>query len=129
MIWVSWYKKSSKIPTDVTEDVIRNYALKNDLVDVKVCAVSDTWSGLKLVVPFGKKSTKNLKDYKDICDSSNYNSWLCYDMHPKNISIIDFTYNLPEEKIAKYPLAERDASKLLIYKEGNIKEDIYQKYC
>ncbi|HMU47222.1 MAG TPA: hypothetical protein PKC72_12700 [Chitinophagaceae bacterium] len=54
-IWVSWYKKSSKITTDVTEDVIRNYALKNDLVDVKVCAVSDTWSGLKLVVPLTKR--------------------------------------------------------------------------
>jgi len=50
-IWVSWYKKSSGIATDVTEDTIRNFALKNDLVDVKVCAVSDVWSGLKLVVP------------------------------------------------------------------------------
>jgi predicted CoA-binding protein len=50
-IWVSWYKKSSGIATDVTEDVIRNFALKNKLVDVKVCAVSDLWSGLKLVVP------------------------------------------------------------------------------
>jgi len=50
-IWVSWYKKTAKIQTDVTEDVIRNYALKNGLVDVKVCAVSDIWSGLKLVVP------------------------------------------------------------------------------
>ncbi len=49
-IWVSWYKKSAKIPTDVTEDLIRAYALKTDLVDVKVCAVSDAWSGLKLVV-------------------------------------------------------------------------------
>src|SRR4051812_34641663 len=55
VIWVSWYKKSSGIKTDVTEDVIRNYALKNDLVDVKVCAVSDTWSGLKLVVPLSKR--------------------------------------------------------------------------
>jgi hypothetical protein len=54
-IWVSWYKKSAKIPTDITEDVIRNYALKNDLVDVKVCAVSDEWSGLKLVVPLSKR--------------------------------------------------------------------------
>jgi hypothetical protein len=54
-IWVSWYKKSAKIPTDITEDVIRNYALKNDLVDVKVCAVSETWSGLKLVVPLVKR--------------------------------------------------------------------------
>lgn len=55
IIWVSWYKKSAKIPTDITEDVIRNYALKNDLVDVKVCAVSDIWSGLKLVVPLNKR--------------------------------------------------------------------------
>jgi hypothetical protein len=54
-VWVSWYKKSAKIPTDVTEDVIRHYALKNDLVDVKVCAVSDVWSGLKLVVPVSKR--------------------------------------------------------------------------
>jgi hypothetical protein len=54
-IWVSWYKKSSKIPTDITEDVIRDFALKNDLVDVKVCAVSDIWSGLKLVVPVSKR--------------------------------------------------------------------------
>jgi hypothetical protein len=54
-IWVSWYKKSAKIPTDITEDIIRNYALKNDLVDVKVCAVSDIWSGLKLVVPVAKR--------------------------------------------------------------------------
>jgi hypothetical protein len=54
-IWVSWYKKAAKIETDITEDVIRNYALQNDLVDVKVCAVSDTWSGLKLVVPLAKR--------------------------------------------------------------------------
>ena len=54
-IWVSWYKKAAKIETDITEDVIRNYALKNDLVDVKVCAVNDIWSGLKLVVPVAKR--------------------------------------------------------------------------
>ena len=54
-IWVSWYKKAAKIETDITEDIIRNYALKNDLVDVKVCAVSDIWSGLKLVVPVTKR--------------------------------------------------------------------------
>ena len=54
-IWVSWYKKAAKISTDVTEDTIRNYALKNDLVDVKVCAVSEIWSGLKLVVPVAKR--------------------------------------------------------------------------
>jgi len=50
IIWVSWYKKSAGIATDVTEHTIRNYALQHDLVDVKVCAVSDQWSGLKLVV-------------------------------------------------------------------------------
>jgi hypothetical protein len=55
VIWVSWYKKTAKIPTDITEDVIRNYALQNDLVDVKVCAVNDVWSGLKLVVPLAKR--------------------------------------------------------------------------
>jgi hypothetical protein len=55
VIWISWYKKSAKIPTDVTEDIIRAYALPNNLVDVKVCAVSDIWSGLKLVVPLAKR--------------------------------------------------------------------------
>lgn len=55
IIWVSWYKKSAKIPTDITEDTIRNYALQHDLVDVKVCAVSEIWSGLKLVVPLAKR--------------------------------------------------------------------------
>jgi hypothetical protein len=49
-LWVSWYKKSAKIPTDVTEDQVRKRALATDLVDVKVCAVTDIWSGLKLVV-------------------------------------------------------------------------------
>jgi hypothetical protein len=51
VIWVSWYKKSSGKATDLTEDVIRGYALANGLVDIKVCAVSEEWSGLKLVVP------------------------------------------------------------------------------
>lgn len=50
MIWVSWPKKSSKQPTNITEDVIREVALPMGLVDVKVCAVSDVWSGLKLVI-------------------------------------------------------------------------------
>jgi hypothetical protein len=57
-VWVSWYKKSAGIPTDITEDIIRNYALQNSLVDIKVCAVSDVWSGLKLVVPVAKRSKK-----------------------------------------------------------------------
>lgn len=49
-IWVSWPKKSSKISTDVTENVIRDVALPMHLVDVKVCSVDDIWSGLKLVI-------------------------------------------------------------------------------
>lgn len=49
-VWVSWPKKSAKVPTDVTEDVIRAEALALGFVDVKVCAVTDVWSGLKLVV-------------------------------------------------------------------------------
>lgn len=50
MIWVSWPKKSSKVATDVTEDVVRDAALKLDLVDVKVAAVDMIWSGLKLMI-------------------------------------------------------------------------------
>ena len=50
MIWVSWPKRASKLPTDITEDVIRALALPLGLVDVKVCAVDETWSGLKLVI-------------------------------------------------------------------------------
>jgi hypothetical protein len=49
-IWISWPKKASGVPTDITEDVIRTVALPIGLVDVKVCAVDDTWSGLKLVI-------------------------------------------------------------------------------
>ncbi len=51
MIWVSWPKKASKVVTDVTETLVRNYAIKIGLVDIKVCAVDKTWSGLKLVIP------------------------------------------------------------------------------
>jgi len=50
IVWVSWPKKSSKAPTDIAEDTIRNLALPLGFVDVKVCAVDETWSGLKLVV-------------------------------------------------------------------------------
>jgi hypothetical protein len=49
-IWVSWPKKASKAPTDITEDVIREIALPLTLVDVKVCSVDDRWSGLKLMI-------------------------------------------------------------------------------
>lgn len=51
MIWISWPKKSSGVASDLDENVIRDFALKNGLVDVKVCAVSEVWSGLKLVIP------------------------------------------------------------------------------
>lgn len=49
-IWVSWPKKAAKVPTDITEDVIRDVCLPIGLVDVKVCAVDEVWSGLKLVI-------------------------------------------------------------------------------
>ena len=49
-IWVSWPKKASKVPTDITEDTVRALALPLGLVDVKVCAISEVWSGLKLVI-------------------------------------------------------------------------------
>jgi hypothetical protein len=51
MIWISWPKKASTVPTDITEDIIRNFAIQAGLVDIKVCAVDETWSGLKLVIP------------------------------------------------------------------------------
>jgi hypothetical protein len=50
MVWVSWPKKSSGVATDVTENVVRDAALSLGLVDIKVCAIDDTWSGLKLVI-------------------------------------------------------------------------------
>lgn len=50
VVWVSWPKKSAKVPTDITEDTVREVALPLGYVDVKVCAVSEVWSGLKLVV-------------------------------------------------------------------------------
>ena len=49
-VWASWPKKSAKVPTDITEDVVRDVALPLGFVDVKVCAIDETWSGLKLVV-------------------------------------------------------------------------------
>ena len=49
-IWVSWYKKAAKLLTEITEDTVREVALPLGLVDVKVCAVDEKWSGLKLVI-------------------------------------------------------------------------------
>jgi hypothetical protein len=50
MLWIAWPKRASGVPTDITEDVVRRVALERGLVDVKVCAIDDTWSGLKLVI-------------------------------------------------------------------------------
>ena len=50
VVWVSWPKKASGVPTDITEDTIRHLALPLGLVDIKVCAVDETWSGLKLMI-------------------------------------------------------------------------------
>jgi hypothetical protein len=50
MVWVAWPKKASKVPTDITEDVVRDVVLPTGLVDVKVCAIDDVWSGLKVVI-------------------------------------------------------------------------------
>lgn len=55
IVWISWYKKNSGIPSDLSENMIREFALQHNLVDIKVCAVSDKWSGLKLVVPVAKR--------------------------------------------------------------------------
>jgi len=58
-IWVSWPKKSSGISTDVTEDVIREIALPLGFVDIKVCAVDQTWSGLKLMIRRENRKSKH----------------------------------------------------------------------
>ncbi|MBY5838146.1 DUF3052 domain-containing protein [Rhizobium leguminosarum] len=50
MVWISWPKKSSRVSTDITEDVLRDVLLPTGLVDVKVCAVDEIWSGLKFVI-------------------------------------------------------------------------------
>jgi hypothetical protein len=58
MIWVSWPKRSARLPTDITEDVVRGLALARGLVDVKVCAVGAIWSGLKLVIPLAQRGRR-----------------------------------------------------------------------
>ena len=60
MIWVSWPKKASGVATDLTENVLRDTALPLGLVDIKVCAIDDTWSGLKFVIPKDQRA-KRLK--------------------------------------------------------------------
>lgn len=51
MLWISWPKKSAKLETDLNENIVRDTGLRNGLVDIKVCAVDETWSGLKFVIP------------------------------------------------------------------------------
>ena len=58
MVWVSWPKKSSGVATDVSEHVVRDTALSLGLVDIKVCAIDDTWSGLKLVIPRDQRARR-----------------------------------------------------------------------
>ena len=57
-VWVSWPKKASRVPTNITEDVIREVALPLGFVDIKVCAVSEVWSGLKLVIRVSERIKK-----------------------------------------------------------------------
>jgi hypothetical protein len=61
VIWISWPKKASKTPTDISEDLIRELALRNGLVDIKVCAIDQTWSGLKLVIPLKDREAGRLQ--------------------------------------------------------------------
>jgi hypothetical protein len=58
MIWVSWPKKSSGVATDLTDVVVRDTALPLGLVDIKVCAIDDVWSGLKFVIPKDRRKSK-----------------------------------------------------------------------
>jgi hypothetical protein len=57
-VWVSWPKRASKVPTNITEDVIREVCLPMGYVDIKVCAVSDVWSGLKLVIRVSEREKR-----------------------------------------------------------------------
>jgi hypothetical protein len=56
-VWVSWPKKAAKVDTDITEDTIRDVALPLGFVDIKVCAVNDVWSGLKIVIRKSARTT------------------------------------------------------------------------
>ena len=58
-VWISWPKRASKVPTNITEDVIRELALPMGWVDTKVCAVSEVWSGLKLVIRVSERPRKS----------------------------------------------------------------------
>src|ERR1700676_5472546 len=60
MIWVSWPKKSSGVTTDLTDVVVRDTALPLGLVDIKVCAIDEIWSGLKFVIPKDQRSARKM---------------------------------------------------------------------
>jgi hypothetical protein len=60
MIWVSWPKKSSGVPTDLTDVVVRDTALPLGLVDIKVCAIDEIWSGLKFVIPRDQRIARKM---------------------------------------------------------------------
>jgi hypothetical protein len=59
MVWVSWPKKASGVATDLSDVVVRETALPLGLVDIKVCAIDDTWSGLKFVIPKAQRSQRS----------------------------------------------------------------------
>lgn len=59
MLWISWPKAASNIPTDVNENVVREIGLKNQMVDIKVCAVDEVWSGLKFVFRLKDRAAKS----------------------------------------------------------------------
>jgi hypothetical protein len=56
MVWVSWPKRASGVPTDLTDQAVREAGLRHGLVDIKVCAIDETWSGLKFVIPRDQRS-------------------------------------------------------------------------
>jgi hypothetical protein len=60
MLWIAWPKKSSGVATDITEDAVRGCGLDEGLVDIKVCAVTDVWSGLKFVIPVKDRAKRKL---------------------------------------------------------------------
>jgi hypothetical protein len=60
MIWVSWPKKSSGVPTDLTDAVVRDTTLPLGLVDIKVCAIDEIWSGLKFVIPRDQRTARKM---------------------------------------------------------------------
>ena len=71
MLWISWPKKSSGVATDLTENVIRERGLDAGLVDIKVCAVTDVWSGLKFVIPVKNRPKEKKKNGETLRNTSS----------------------------------------------------------